>query len=192
VERKKTLVRIVWAFALCGLTVASVPFFSAWIPDGASELPQKFLIDTSVLAPGRPHIIELSPSRPLIVFRATRAQLDDLAMLDPHVWNRATGSALDGDGTFVYWGLSTGNYGGCRLIHFPPGESRLSGIETGARWFGGYWAAGCEASYDYAGRAIKTKRYSYSGNVARARSLRSPAIELIGEEQIAVIVDRLR
>jgi len=192
VDRRKTLVWIVRAFALCGLIVASVPFFGAWFPDRATDLRPKFLIDTATIAPGRPRVIEISPSRPLIVFRATRAQLDDLAMLDVHVWNTAAGGAIDGDRTFVYWGLSTGNYGGCRLAHFPAGDSRLTSRETGARWFGGYWAAGCEASYDYAGRAIKTQKYSYSGNVDRSKSLRSPAVELVGEGQIAVTVDRLQ
>jgi hypothetical protein len=189
VDRRRSLVGLFWAIAWCGLVLAAIPFLSPLFPDGSQDAPPTTEIDIGDLVVGQPRIIELSSTRPLIVLRANRVQRDSLVRLDAEVWDRTIRSEIDEAGVFAYWGLSTGKFGGCRLAHYAPGRSRLDAAGKGSRWLGGYWAAGCDASYDYAGRAIKSREYSYSGHVARTPSLRSPEIEFVGADRIAVTID---
>jgi hypothetical protein len=187
VTRKRTLLVIVQAFALVGVVAFSIPFVGVFFHTSPDDKGQRLFVDVSDLVPGEPRIIELSTNRPLIVLRANRRQLRDLAILSAHVWDSAEHAFATG--VFVHWGLSTGNFGGCRLEHKPPGMPRDPATAGRSQWLGGYWAPGCEASYDYAGRAIKATRHAYASYVGKSRALRSPDFELLDDGRLAVTLD---
>ena len=187
VTRKAVLVAVVRTFALVGLVVFAIPFAGVFFNTNAESKGQRAFIDVSDLVTGEPRIIELSTNRPLIVLRANPQQLHDLAELSPHVWDSAQRSFAPG--VFVHWGLSTGKFGGCRLQHKPPGVVGDSAAAADSQWLGGYWAAGCEASYDYAGRALKSARHAYGAYVAKSRSLRAPDFELLDDGRLAIALD---
>lgn len=186
---RQTLVRVVWALGLLGIGFASVPFLHAPLSRGSGSERSTFVVDIGDLAVGEPSFVEFSPSRTLIVLKPSAAQLDSLRTLDSHVWRQAHDGEVRDSPVFVYWALSTGRFGGCRLRHYAAGNSLLGSAAGAARWHGGYWAAGCDASYDYAGRAIKTRDHSYSGYVARSESLRKPRIVSSSEDRIVLTLD---
>lgn len=187
-DRKKLLVSVVWAFTLCGCGILAVVFLDAAFPDQRGHTTSKIVLDITDLALGEPRIVELSPSRPLIILRASRAQLENIAALDPHVWGSSIGEQLENH-LFVFWALSTGKFGGCRLIHIPPAESNSLDSDDATHWLGGYWGAGCGASYDYAGRAIKNPRYAYSEYVDRSQSLRAARVVMVDKHHILLRLD---
>lgn len=185
--RKRALVVVVRTFALVGVVAFSIPFLGVFFATGSGAKGQRIFVDLPDLVIGQPRIVELSTNRPLVVLRASPRQLRDLGILSAHVWDSA--DALPAPGIFVHWGLSTGKFGGCRLQHKPPGESRDPTAGARLQWLGGYWAPGCAASYDYAGRAIKTARHAYGDYVGKSRALRSPDFELLDDGRLAITLD---
>lgn len=186
-DRRRTLVVIVRTFALVAGVVFAVPFMGVFFNLGPDASGQRAFVDLAALVTGEPRIIELSPNRTVIVLRASPEQLRDLASLTAHVWEPELRESVAG--LFVHWALSTGKFGGCRLQHKPAGRSReVTGADQ-SRWLGGYWASGCEASYDYAGRAIKSARHAYGTYVAKSRSLRAPNFALLDDGRLAITID---
>lgn len=185
-DRRQTYVRVVWGFTLFGLVVVAIVFFDAVFPDNPENISASVVIDISNFAIGEPKIIELSPSRPLIILRANREQLDSLAALEPHVWGKNVDAWMISSRTFVYWALSTGKFGGCRLKHVPPAKPPVTETDDAKGWLGGYWGAGCDASYDYAGRAIKSPQYLYGDYAGRSQSLRAPLMTVLDKDRISI------
>lgn len=185
--RKRTLLIVVRTFALVGLVVFAIPFVGVFVAPGSGAKGQRVTVDLSDLATGEPRLLELSTNRPLIVLRASEQQMRDLARLSAHVWDSTQASPTPG--VFVHWGLSTGKFGGCRLQHKPSAAPGDPAATTRSRWLGGYWASGCEASYDYAGRAIKTAQHAYGAYTDESRSLRVPEYTLLDDGRLAITLE---
>lgn len=183
------LVRVVGCFTLCSLAVVAMVFLDAAVPDDRGKTPANIIIDIADLVLGEPKFVEVSPTRYLIVLRLSSSQLGSISVLEPHVWNRAVNPEMLEQGLLVYWAFSTGRFGGCHLTHVPAGASRARDAPEHAQWLGGYWAGGCDASYDYAGRAIKNRQYAYSDYVDRSSSLHSPSVTIVDKDHISVTLD---
>lgn len=173
--RRRLLVRIFWAFALVAISVAAIPFFDVGTKKSPTTHGRRIVFDPRVLTLGVPHFFEPAPNRPLIALRANPQQSTSLDNLASDVWDPAIRSEVQETGVYVISALSTGRFGGCRLNHYPQLSSE---VEAGGGWQGGYWAAACDASYDYAGRAIKTRRYAKNAYVDKTRSLRAPTVTI--------------
>ena len=188
-SRRQTLVRIVGVFAACSVLAFAFVFLDAAFPDDPQKIPTKFVIDINELVEGEPRIFNISPTRPLLVLLANSKQLNGIALLEPHVWDSAINGETFEKRVLVHWALSTGKFGGCRLKHVPAASQLVSSASENTQWLGGYWGAGCEASYDYAGRAIKNSRYGYSEYVDRSTSLRSPAVTMVDDDHISITIE---
>lgn len=187
VGRRRTLLIIVRSFALVGLVVFAIPFMGVFFNPGSDASGERAYVDLTNVAIGEPRIITLSANRPVIVLRASEQQLRDLATLSAHVWDPAAPAPVPG--LFVHWAFSTGKFGGCRLRHIPAGAAHAAAATEQSQWFGGYWAPGCEASYDYAGRAIKTARHAYGTYVAKSKSLHAPDVALLDDGRLAITLE---
>lgn len=188
-NRRRTLVVIVRSFAIVACVVFAIPFVGVFFNFGPDAGGQRVFVELADLVTGQPRIINLAPHRTVIVLRASPDQLRDLAALSAHVWEPEL--RADDTGLFVHWAFSTGKFGGCRLQHKPAAISPDPGGAEQSRWLGGYWASGCEASYDYAGRAIKSARHAYGTYVAKSKSLRTPEFVLLDDGRLAVTIDSL-
>jgi len=167
--------------------VFAIPFMGVFFNFSPDAGGQRVFVELADLVTGQPRIINLAPNRTVIVLRASPDQLRDLAALSAHVWEPEL--RADDTGLFVHWAFSTGKFGGCRLQHKPAAMSPDPGGAEQSRWLGGYWASGCEASYDYAGRAIKSARHAYGTYVAKSKSLRTPEFVLLDDGRLAVTID---
>ena len=185
-DRRQTYVRVVWGFTLFGLAVVAIVFFDAAFPDNPENAPASVVINISDFAIGEPKIFELSATRPLIILRADRQQLDSLAALELHVWEQDVDARMLSSRIFVHWAFSTGKFGGCRLKHVPPVKRPVAETQGAVGWLGGYWGSGCDASYDYAGRAIKSPQYSYGDYVGRSQSLHAPNMTVLDKDRISI------
>ena len=188
-DRRQIYVRVVWGFTLFGLVVVAIVFLDAAFPDNPENFPASVVIDISGFAIGEPQIVEFSLSRPLMILRANRVQLDSLAVLEPHVWEPDVDARMLSNRIFVHWALSTGKFGGCRLTHVRPARPLATKTQDADGWLGGYWGSGCDASYDYAGRAIKNRQYSYGDYVGRSQSLRAPIMTIVDKDRISINLD---
>lgn len=186
-DQRRALVVVVRTFALLAIVGFSIPFLGTLFTSAVDDTATRVIVDIAAIKPGRPHFIELTPTRPLIVMRPGQQQRQELAALTQHVWGPSLDD--DADGLYVHWGLSTGKFGGCRLAHQPATSAATEASRSGSTWKGGYWAAGCDASYDYAGRAIKTRRYAFGGYVEQTRALRSPRYEILDGGKLAVMIE---
>ena len=185
-DRRQTYVRVVWEFTLFGLVVIAIVFFGVVFPDNPENILASVVINISDFAIGEPKIIELSPSRPLIILRTNREQLDSLVALEPHVWEQDVDARMLSSRMFVYWALSTGKFGECRLKDVPPAKPPVTETHGAKGWLGGYWGSGCDASYDYAGRAIKSPQYPYADYVGRSQPLRAPMMTILDKDRISI------
>lgn len=185
--RRRTLVVIVQSFALVACAVFAIPFIGVLFGPPPDAARQRAFVDTADLPVGEPRIIELSSNRAIIVLRASPQQLHDLARLTAHVWEPE--HASPDSGVFVHWAFSTGKFGGCRLRHEPPAYPHDATAVNEPRWLGGYWAPGCEASYDYAGRAIKTTAHAFGSYVAKSKPLRAPEFTLLDDGRLAITIE---
>ena len=185
--RRRTLVVIVRSFALVAFVVFAIPFMGVFFNSGSDASGERAYVDLTRVVTGEPRIIALSPNRPIIVLRASEQQLHALETLSAHVWDPAMPAPVSG--LFVHWAFSTGKFGGCRLQHKPAGATQTTAASGQSQWLGGYWAPGCEASYDYAGRAIKTARHAYGTYVAKTPSLHAPEIALLDDGRLAITLE---
>ena len=112
--------------------------------------------------------------RLLIFLRPNENQLQTIKELDKHVWNPSLANFNSDLNAYVYWGENT--RWGCELEHVPPGESRFKDDDESAKWLGGYWDPLCESSYDYAGRTIKSWKYTRNGLNLEVPNLRKPIL----------------
>ncbi|MES9981634.1 MAG: hypothetical protein ABW107_23220, partial [Candidatus Thiodiazotropha sp. 6PLUC5] len=105
-------------------------------------------------------------------------QWDSIKYLNKHVWNKSNDSYIEALGLFIYWGHSTKF--GSPLEHHPKNETIPPGWWDDRKWMGGYWHPWDEISYDYAGRAIKTRIHTYNGYNADYPNLQVPKIRPSG------------
>lgn len=186
-NRRRTLVVVVWTFAFLAMAAFAIPFLGFLFKPDTGAGGELVFIDVKDLAAGQPRVVELSPHRAIVILRASAEQQRELASLNEHVWDPVQRTSVPG--WFVHWAFSTGKFGGCRLRHQAAGTAQPHVGRDQAQWLGGYWAPGCEASYDYAGRAIKTARYAYGTYVGKSESLRAPGFDLRDDGRLAVRLD---
>lgn len=180
-KRNRTILRrAFFALLLLGGVFALQPFGRALSPTAAARSEAQAIIDLPALTPGQLVQVDVA-GRPLFLFRPTAAQRAALASLDGEVWQTESRAWQASIAAYVYWGLSTRN--GCRLEEIPSQATARSLPE--GEWLGGYWDARCEVSYDYAGRAIRNRRYSWNGYSREVANLAVPAVfEAVGERYL--------
>jgi ubiquinol-cytochrome c reductase iron-sulfur subunit len=169
---KWLLKRSVIVITAVGFAVTAYVFISSLSPSARAKSESEHYIEIADLKPGEVLIVQVY-GLPLYIHRASKEELNDLHLLDAHVWNKTYSGFNDKQDIFVYWGQSTRSI--CSLVHLPKGDSRIK--EMGAVWLGGYYDPCRDSSYDYAGRTIKTYLYSGNGLTAEVPNLRSPSYE---------------
>jgi hypothetical protein len=186
VARRPALALSMVAATMAGLVGVCVLLVRSMRPSARARAEAEIVLPIERLRPGRLLVVE-AEDRPIYLFRPTPEQWRDLRRLDAHVWDRSL-AAYDADiDAFVYVGLDTAR--GCRLMEIPPGASvlvRHAPEESSSVWLGGYVGDWClRNSYDYAGRAIRSRPYTYNGYDLHSPNLTPVAIVRSGERYVA-------
>jgi hypothetical protein len=172
-DRKAVLKIGITGLTLVGLIATAYPFMASLAPSERAVNDSIAVITLPPLEPGTVYSTNVNGSV-LFLLKPNQEQLEAIKALDAHVWEITSNSYKPELGIYAYWGHSP--KWGCSLQHQPPQESRLLEWDENAKWLGGYWDGWCEVSYDYAGRAIKTYRYTYNGYTWYPKSLRTPRV----------------
>lgn len=169
-SRKKFLTRAVVVLLLGGF--ASVIFvFGASMNPSAKARAVLVKIDVSNMQPGDVKVT--STDLPIAVVAQSSQILADLAQLDAHVWNPQISTEYtsnDGKRFFIFVPLSARAGQRCLVKHVDKSEPN-PGRRADNTWLGGFWDPCWDASFDYAGRAIKNPQYSYLNVAPEAASL---------------------
>lgn len=171
--RKKILTSAVVVMLFGGLVMAAFPFITSLGPSEEAENQSVVTINIPELEPGKVTKVIVN-NVPLFILKPSENQKQSIAQLNEHVWDAKTSSFNEELEAFVYYGLSTNR--GCILSHKAPQDSVLMKTKSEAQWFGGFWDNNCEASYDYAGRAIKTYELTFNGLNKQFDNLHSPSV----------------
>jgi hypothetical protein len=166
--RKKFLAIMTMLTMAIGLVLASLPLFYSLKPNAKANTDHEpIVVYLKNLQVGVPFIIE-SRGRPLIVLKPTDSQKANIQLLNEYVANPETGSYFPEHDLYIYWGLGKKNGYYCLVRHHP--KPRYEG----QKWKGGYLSLPCDISYDYAGRAIKDRDFSYIGYGGNFANLQAP------------------
>jgi hypothetical protein len=178
---RAVLAAVVGATLLLGGAGVVAVLLGSLRPTARADEADEVDLPIAQLAAGR--IVRLSVrGRPILILRPTSEQRRALLRLDAHVWDPSLASFKPEIDAFVYDGLDTRL--GCELIYVGPGESTLVKYpEPGrdAAWVGGY-VDRCHfaASYDLAGRAIRSRSMTYSGFDAKLPNLATYDVRISG------------
>lgn len=184
--RKKFLWSAVSILAVAGLIGLSIPFVGALKPSARAKNDSVAYIDIPNLEVGRVYEFKIR-NYPLFILKPSAEQFHSIAALDRDVYEKSYGSFNKELGAFIFWGISSARFH-CPLLHKPPEISRLSEYDKNAKWLGGYWDVLCEQSYDYAGRAIKTYRFSFNGFSSVTSNLPAAELHGIGNDRYAISI----
>jgi hypothetical protein len=157
--------------SFAGMLALAVPFVAALSPRKESIVE----LDFPVLPAGQPVILNVE-GYPLIILRPNKEQMASIQALDTYVTKKDYITFRTDIGAFVYWGLSTKRAGCSRLEVKPQQPSQLTEWDSSAQWLGGYWDPVCEVSFDYAGRAITSYKYSFNGFIGDYPHLNTPLV----------------
>lgn len=172
--RRRLLIPTV-ALLIVGLAVVVVVLASSLEPSAQTRNDAEVQIRLAPIVPGELQTFNVN-GRPLFVLRPNQLQRESIAKLDPHVADKNQAAYVQQLDAFVFWGLSTNR--GCPLEHMLPQQSRLLEVNPGAVWLGGFTSVGCEASYDYAGRAITTYEFTFNGFRVPLPNLEKPRLSV--------------
>lgn len=170
--RKRVLKNAVLFLSLVGVMLVCWPFVGSLQPNAKAKAELEahpFELSIDKLEIGVPTEVEVS-GRPLIFLKPSDKQLKDLKFLDAHVANPSLDSYIDDVGVFVYQAWGRKNFYYCEVEHRPSEEAS----EWYPEWKGGFLSMPCDISYDYAGRAIKSVKYSAIGYAGEFENLKSP------------------
>lgn len=180
-NRRAALTFVVGAATLIGFVGMAAALFGSLRPSAWAVAADEVELPIAQLVAGR--IFRLSVrGRPVLLLRPTPGQMRSVRRMNRHVWDASLASFKPEIGAFVYAGMDTRL--GCELMQVEPGESTLvKYLEPGrdAEWVGGY-VDHCHfaASYDLAGRAIRTRSMTYSGFDAELRNLDTYDVRISG------------
>lgn len=180
-NRRAALAFVVVAALLIGFVGVAAALFGSLRPSAQAVAADEVELPIAQLVAGR--IVRLSVrGRPVLVLRPTPEQMRSVRLMDAHVWNPSLASFKPVIDAFVYAGTDTRF--GCELMQVEPGESTLVKYPAPGRdaeWVGGYVdRCGFAASYDLAGRAIRTRSMTYSGFDAELRNLDTYDVRISG------------
>ncbi|TAH45434.1 MAG: hypothetical protein EYC71_06465 [Gammaproteobacteria bacterium] len=183
-KRRDLLRLVVTALGLLGIGLVTIPFLRSLSPSSSAKANASLVVQLSELQRGVLKVVE-NPYKPLFILRPSAEQLRAIESLDGHVWNTAQISYANEADVFIYWGISTRF--GCALQEKKASRSILLEFSDDGTWLGGYWDPACQVSYDYAGRAIKSHRFSYNGYVAEVPNLEAPRFRRVDNKLIVTL-----
>lgn len=187
-DRRRFLTLLVTVLALTGVGATSIAFIRSLGLTARTGHDSLALVDIPRLEPGEVYRLSILGQQ-LIALKPSDAQRASITSMDAHVWQPGIEAYNDALGAYVYWGYST--KWNCPLEHKPPQVSVLFEWHNSAKWLGGYWDVGCEVSYDYAGRAIKTYDYSYNGYTGKYPNLQTPTLfKKTGDKYLVLVYRR--
>ncbi len=172
-SRKRVLRVMTKVMLLLGIGVAAYPFIASLSVSERSEAENLVAFQAHELQTGVVHQYTIK-GKLLYVLKPNELQRQSIRSLDAHVWNSHIRSYKPKQDLYVYWAHSTS--WGCPLQHKEPHASVLMQTSSTAEWLGGYWDVACEVSYDYAGRAIKTRAYTFNGYTDQHENLKTPDV----------------
>ena len=155
--RRKFLATVTFLIGLAGLAFACTPFIGSLQPNAkakANEALAPKVIKLSQLKIGKPLVTEIR-GWPLIVLKPSEEQKQSISELDEYVADPEIKSYFKEHDLYIYWGAGKKGKYYCLAKHqsYPRNEEH--------KWKGGYYTIPCDISYDYAGRAIQNREYSY-------------------------------
>lgn len=172
-DRKKLLARTLILILLVGIGFVAYPFIASMGVSAKAKNDSLIQIEIPPLKEGIVSRVDVNGVQ-LFILRPNEEQSRSIKTLDDHVWNKEVTSFRHDLNAYVYWGMST--KWGCPLEPWPAQESRIKRWDENANWAGGFWDGHCEVSYDYAGRAIKTYRFTFNGYRAEHPNMDSPTV----------------
>ena len=107
--------------------------------------------------------------KPLYFIKPDASQKQAIKELNAHVWNKSLSNYVPELNAYVFWGLSS--RWGCTLKHYPKNK-----VSYSLKWLGGFSDERCNVGYDYAGRTIKTEKFSFYGRIIELPNLIKPNI----------------
>ena len=174
----KICILLLVAIGLIGL---STPFVSSLNPGRDKENPEVTLhITVNDLREDTP-IFNKTKYGPVILLKPSEQTLENLVLLNDHVWNKDSSSYNSEHNFFIYYGLGTLPRKNCITVHQSQEEG--SNVEENT-WFGGFWEQCGDVNYDYSGRAIKTDRFTIVNSGFKADNLFTPAYEVLSGGRI--------
>ena len=171
--RKHFLLATTQLLLLVGIAGAAYPFISTLNPTARAFNDAMTMMRLPELETGVIERINIQGNE-LFFLKPNQQQAEAINILDQHVWDASLKNYYEEYGFYAYWGYSMRF--GCPLRHQPAQPSQLIERDENAEWLGGYWHWTCEVSYDYAGRAIKTYRYTHNGFNPQYENLETPTI----------------
>ena len=180
---RKVLLGVATGLFALGLAVFSFVFAASMNPTVRAQNNSSVVLKFDEVQPGElKKILVEKFGRTLFVFRPTPEVLADLNTLDAHVWEPSRQAYNSERGIFVYWGESTKT--GVGLEHIAKGAPRLK--HPGHAWLGGYFDLMHDATYDYAGRTIKSFEYTYNGYNGKHPNMKVPKYEFLPDGNLLI------
>lgn len=183
-NRRKLLVMITCALFSLFLVATAVPFSKALSPNIAAENNDILIVDMPLLKPGVPVALKAGGRR-FFLLSPTAAQLNDLHVMDAHVWHPDYGNWSPDVQMFAYWAEST-RFGAILQEKAVDQALRDRFNDRLQPWHGGYMNEWDDMSYDYAGRTIKDGDYTYYGMGLDFPNMHKVALEKLNDHQLLV------
>jgi Rieske Fe-S protein len=169
---RRALVVVVIALGVVAIAIIGVVLLRSLQPTATARANNVAYVRVDNLAPGEVRSYLLSNGAPLLIYRPTPESLADLDVLNDHVWDPARRSYISALGVFVY--LDRSSHLGCVLKEVPKSKA----TEYSPQWRGGLLENCGDASYDYAGRRIKTPEFALYGFSADLPNLVTPKVHV--------------
>jgi Rieske Fe-S protein len=187
-NRRALLAWLMKGLGLLGFVAVAYPFITSFRPSARALNDSLVIVELPTLEPGVVYSVDVKGMK-MFVLKPTTEQAAAIKQLDPYVSDSSINSYREDIGAYVYWAYSP--KWGCPLEHQPPQASGLREWIENAKWLGGYWDWRCEISYDYAGRAINSDKYTFNGYTWSDRGLESPKVfEKSGAKYVVSIYQR--
>lgn len=187
-NRRNFLVSAIKGLGFLSMVAFTYPFIGSMFPSARALNDSLALIEMPKLEPGIVYSVDVKGMK-LFVLKPSEEQVASIKQLDPYVSDKAISSYREDVGAYVYWAYSS--RWGCPLEHQPPQAAGFREWVPNAEWLGGYWDWRCEVSYDYAGRAIDSYKYTFNGFTWPGRGLITPTVfEKSGSKYVVSIYQR--
>lgn len=134
--------------------------------------------DIKIMKPGEAILLKVH-GKPLYVYKVTDNDLNNLGVLDNHVYDSKRAPFVREIGVFAVWAISTKST--CVLRYMAPKEK-----SSGNSWFGGYYDPCGDVNYDISGRVIKTIDFTMNNYAMEYPNLSYPKIRYTGGTEIEI------
>jgi len=117
--------------------------------------------------------------KPLYMYKVNEQDLENLNILDSHVFNSKRTPLVKEVGVFVVWAVSTKTR--CLLKYMAPKTTTF-----GNTWLGGYYDPCGDVNYDISGRVIRTKEFTMNNYYNKYPNLKHPKAKHIEGTEIEI------